>query len=138
MSKIDKPNLANIAPLTNTMVILFIWLNFLVGLSIYIKAPNYGLIIINSYLLSYIWAAVFVLLSLLLLIGKLKNSWALIKLILSVGLFVKLIFTYALIVLGFQVGFKNIIGIITLWLGITWVQFFTVKYFNLPGGKYAK
>lgn len=137
-NKITKPKLVVIAPLTNSMVNLFIWLNALIAVSILGQAPNPGLIIINSYFMSYVWAGVFMALSLFLVVGKLTNNWGLIKHGLVAGLFTKLIFTYALVVVGFQYGWISVVGILALWVAIVWVQFFTVMYFNLPGEKYAK
>lgn len=120
------------------MVNLFIWLNPIIGWSLIQTAPNTGLVVMDSYFLSYIWSGVFFGLMVLLIYGKLINNWRLLKLALSLGLFTELIITYSLIVIGIRYGYKSVTGVLALWLGITWVQFFTVKYFNLPGMKYDK
>lgn len=137
-NQVIRPKLATVAPLTNTMVNLFIWLNPIISWSILAQAPNKGLVIMDSYFLSYVWSGVFLVLAALLIYGKLTNNWDLIKFALSIGLFTKLVITYSLVVLGVQFGLKSVVGVLGLWLGITWVQFFTVRYFNLPGAKYDK
>lgn len=134
----DQPSLSDIAPLVNGIVNVFIVLNFVIALAIYSQAPNPGLIIIRSYFMTYVWVAVYALLGLILLYGKISNQWNVIKFGLVIGLFVKAIFTYALIVLGLHVGFKGIIGVTGLWLAMTAIQFHTVRNFKIPGSKHVK
>lgn len=134
----NQPKLNTIAPLTNGIVNIFIILNFVLALAIYSQAPNKSLIIIGSYAMSYVWVGVFVAIGLALLHGKVTNNWQIMKLGMMAGLFVKAIFTYSLIVLGLNVGFKGIIGVTGLWLAVTGVQFHTVRSFKIPGGRHGQ
>jgi hypothetical protein len=133
-----KPSLSAVQPLTSTIVNVFIVLNFIIALAIYFQAPNSSLIIIDSYMMSYFWVVVFILIGLMMLSGKLTNNWIAVKIGLILGLFVKSIFTYGLIVLGLTAGFKGIIGVTGLWLAVTSIQFATVRNFNIPGAKNDK
>lgn len=140
MSKGEKPRpkLSTVAPLLNGIILMSIWLNLFLAYSLYAQAPNNRLIVSDSITLSYFWVCVFLGLFLALLIGKLTNNWTMLRNALIVGLFVKAIFTYALIVVGLQYGFDAVVGVTGLWLAITWTQFFAVRTFKLPGSKYVK
>ncbi len=125
-----RPSLKVIAPLTFNNVIMFIWLNFFLALALYSQSPNPSLVIVGSASRSYMWSGVFVILGLGHLYGLLANNWRVIRTFLAAGLFVKLIFTYALLVLGFEYGFRNVIGTLSIWAAVTWVQYFTLRYFD--------
>lgn len=129
MSNVNTPKLSIVNPMVNDIVWGFIVLNICIATAMYVQAPNKTLIIAGSYTASYIWSAIFLTVSLTQLYGKITNNWALIRYTLITGLSIKVIFTYALIVLGLSVGFKGIIGVTSLWLVITWVQFSTIRNF---------
>lgn len=128
-----RPNLREIAPLTFMNIILFIWLNLFIAYSIYHGRPNPTLVLVSGIFNSYFWVVIFVSLSLGHAYGLLKNDWRWLRRFLAIGLFAKALITYSLLVLGHRTGYGNIIGVTALWVGITWVQFFTLKYFNKTG-----
>lgn len=134
----SRPKLSTVAPLTSGIINVLMCLNLFLGLTLFMAAPNARMVIVGSYTMSYFWVAVFVSLAGLMAFGKVVNNWQILKMSLIAGLFVQAIFTYALIVLGLSVGFKGIIGITSLWLAITGVQFHTVKNFKVPGSKHVQ
>lgn len=132
--KIDRPKLKDVSPFLHAVIIMFIWLNPLVAWSLIAQAPNAGLVVVGSYFLTYLWAALFCSLSVVLLYGLIRNNWDLTQKALIVGLFAKSFFTYSLIVLAFHVGINQIIGVLGIWIALTWVQFFAVR-FSIPMGE---
>lgn len=127
-----RPSLRKIAPLTYANIILFIWLNLVIAYSLFAGRPNGTLIIVEGIFNSYFWMGVFIFLSVAHAYGVFRNDWKFLRIALALGLFVKLLVAYSLIVLGVKTGISHVAGILGLWVSVAWVQFFTLKYFNKP------
>lgn len=127
-----RPNLGDVYPFYNSIVILFIIFNFFLAQYIYLARPDTGLAVFNIFNNNgaYIWSVVFALLAITLLWGKIKNDWAFMRGAMIAGLFVKALFLVSLITLLFKTGFKATESIIILWTFATAVQFTWVMYFN--------
>ncbi len=128
-----RPPLSLIAPLTYRIILGFIVFNIWIGYVIW-SQQSMAINIMGSIFGKEFWALVFIVLSVWLYIGIRLNDWRQVRWAMIASLLVKTIWTYALIVLAFQVGFQSVQGVLGLWLLATYVQLVTVVYF-VPNGK---
>jgi hypothetical protein len=125
-----RPKLSLVAPLTNMLVNIFIIFNLNIAYSLYLSRPNPGIVIIDGIFNTYFWVGVFLALAVGLFVSKRLNDWGLMQKILTIGLFVKSMFTIALFVLAYQYGFKNIYGTLIIWVTISLVQASVIAFFD--------
>lgn len=134
-----RPNLSVAAPLTFWLCIGYSGLNLALGYIIYSVKDVSDLEIyklISQTSVGLIFAAI----SFTLLFSLIINAWSLTRILLGIGLFIKSFYAYSLVVLGTQIGFQAINGILVIWLFITYVQFCMIVFFAPPylNGGYKK
>lgn len=128
-----RPNLWVVAPLTFWIVCGFILFNFAIAYTIHLVGGYSGLVIINKVLTPDFWASVFIFLGLLPAFGIAVNSWSLVKKAMILGLFVKSLFMYALVIETSRFGFAAVGSSLVLWAFIMHIQAGVVIHF-LPNG----
>lgn len=128
-----RPPLSLVSPLAFYIVIGFVMFNFWIAVSL-AAMPQIDLIVITSIFTKYFWSAVYLIMALGLAVSLVLNDWKAIRFFMGSGVFVKTLFTYALVYLGLRYGFVHISSTLTLWLFAAWVQIITVIYFT-PNGR---
>lgn len=125
-----RPKLSVISPLVSKIIVGFIVMNILLGVSLITKFGFIvnGLVIAPNEFIFQLWGAVFVLLGITKLIAYRKNNWPLIRHILVVAVFIKLIWAIALVIRYVSGDFSNPFLLI-VWLFITHVQAATYVHF---------
>lgn len=132
-----RPSLSLKAPLTHKIVWGFVVFNLWIAYSIYSQVNLVSPVVVWWFTQEF-WTGVFAFLSLSLWFGIYLNDWRLIKWSMSLGLLVKSVWTYALIVMGIQYGLAAVSGIIGLWLFATWIQLICLIYFTPNGTVYER
>lgn len=126
-----RPRLSTVSPLTHWLAVGFVWFNLLIAHIIYVT-PGANLVIYRGVFSQTFWALVFCLLSLTIVYGLWSNRWVVVRDAMIVGLFVKGVFLYALIVLAFKYGLQAVEGSLGLWLYLVWAQIGAVMFFLPP------
>lgn len=124
-----RPSLRLAAPLTYKISLGFGLLNIGIATALFQQPDFGGLVIERGVFTTTFWAWVFLTMATGVFVGLFINSWRLTRWFLMVGLLVKSLFMYALIDLGLRSGFSVVLGVLILWMFLTWVQFWTVVYF---------
>lgn len=127
-----RPHLFTIAPLTFWVLCTFVAFNLWIGVSLFIQPPRSLPAIERGFVNNQFYGIVFLAMGLILAWAIKKKNWEMAKLMMMVGLFIKSIFLYALVNIGFVVGFKATLGVLGLWLFAVAVQFGAVVYFSPP------
>jgi len=126
-----RPHISLISPITGWIVLGFGWLNVLLGIGLYNspQSSTQRLVVVNHILTLKVYAALFMVLGLVMLYGYVRNNWSLMKKSLVAGLFIKATWLIALTILAFDNG--SLI-LLVIWSFLTYVQAITYIYF-VPG-----
>lgn len=133
-----RPRLSLISPLVSKIIIGFIVMNLLIGFSLISKVGyiTNGLVIAPNELIFQMWGVVFVLLGITKLYAYIKNNWQMLRYILVVAVFIKLIWAIALTVRYITGEFDNPFVLI-IWIFITHVQAMAYIHF-MPTQKQSR
>lgn len=126
-----RPNLLAVAPLTFWLCIGYVGLNLALGYVVY-SVPDLSNLAAYKIFNQQLMGALFAVNAFLLLGSLIFNAWRAIRAMLGFGLFIKALYAYSLVILGVNTGFKQLNGIIAVWLFITWVQFCLIVFFAPP------
>lgn len=129
-----RPKLSLVAPLTHKIIIGFIFFNVWIAYAIHRQEAS-QLLIVRGVFNKDVWAVIFISVSIWLAIALYLNEWNLIRWAMGLELFIKVLWTYALIMLGFKSGFYQLTAILALWGFSAWVQAVTILYF-IPSGEH--
>ena len=128
--KSARPRLSLVSPLVAKIIIGFIVMNILLGVSLVSKLGyiTNGLVIAPNEFVFQIWGGVFILLGITKLIAYVRNDWKTLRMILVMAVFIKIIWMLALIVRYTTGEFSNPFLLI-IWIFITYVQMFAYIHF---------
>lgn len=127
-----RPKLREIAPVVYFGSWGFVVFNVFFLAPAYFSGAGRGLALISTLLNPTFWGVVFLSIGLALGYGLLTNNWKITRGSLMVGLFVKLLWAYALLPTVF-ISFSSI-GIVGLWLLVSFIQSLFIIYF-VPGAE---
>lgn len=121
-----RPNLRHIAPLTWTLILGFGVLNLVLGVSLMYFKLGTPLAIVSEITPLPLYGVYFFMLGVFMLYHLVRNNWRAMRVLLLMGLLIKTIWLFALVIRLFQGGSAIILS---LWLFITYVQAMTYIYF---------
>ena len=118
-----RPKLSLVSPLVSKIIIGFIVMNILLGISLIAKLGyiTNGLVIAPNEFVFQLWGGVFIVLGITKLFAYLRNNWQMLRYILVIAVFIKIIWMLALIVRYATGEFSNPFLLI-IWVFITHVQ----------------
>lgn len=121
-----KPKLRLRAPLIYYLSLGYFPVYVLIGLSLWLSVVRrLPYVIVQPPFDTRFWGVVFITLGVLTGISLLSNHWKFIRWVLIVGLFIKALWFYALLL---QIG-NGGLGIIAIWSFLAYAQLLTVIYF---------
>lgn len=126
-----RPSLAVVAPLTFWLCVGYVLLNAVLAYVIY-SQPDTADLAVYKLFSQHFLGVVFALVGIGTLVSLALNSWKSTRIILGIGLFLKALYAYSLIDLGFRIGMNQLTGILALWLTLVWVQFCMIVFFSPP------
>lgn len=118
-----RPKLSLVSPLVSKIILGFIVMNILLGVSLIAKLGyiTNGLVIAPNEFVFQLWGGVFVILGITKLVAYIQNNWKVMRYILVIAVFIKIIWMLALIVRYATGEFSNPFLLI-IWVFITHVQ----------------
>lgn len=126
-----RPNLRLVNPLAFWLCVAMVLLNVSLGYVV-IRVPDTSGLVLYNILPQIAYGLLYFLSAGLLSLSLLKNSWYMTKVILAFGLFLKCLYAYGLVALGFKLGFSNLEGIVSVWLFIVFVQALMIMFLLPP------
>lgn len=127
-----RPRLSLVAPLTNAIILAFMFGNLLISYGLWIlqvDGTTSKLPIINEFFSFRFYSVLFFLLSFVMFYGWWRNSWLILRVSLLFGVFLKGAWTVALIFSVIQGGSVAVFG---AWLTLLIIQMNTYIYFVRP------
>ncbi|MFA5172581.1 MAG: hypothetical protein WC426_13550 [Sulfuriferula sp.] len=126
-----RPGLRQVAPLTWSIILGFGILNLVLGASLMYYPLGKPVAIITPYTPLALYGLIFVVLGVFMLLNLYKNNWKWLRRLLIIGVLIKSVWLFALVLRLFDGG--NAI-ILALWLFLTHVQAMTYIHF-IPASK---
>lgn len=121
-----RPSLRLVAPLTWTIILGFGILNLVLGWSLMHYPLGTPLAIVSDYTPLQLYGAMFIALGVAMLLNLWRNNWRWLRRLLLIGLLIKTIWLFALVMRLFNGGSAIIL---VLWMFITHVQAMAYVYF---------
>lgn len=127
MDKLQKPKarLRHASPLVYWICWGFVYTNILIGYGLYYTSPKAALVVVRGPLTLHAWAIIFCTLGILGAISLIVNVWHATRGVLMIGLVIKALWFYALLVTA-QKASMTAIGV---WGMLAFTQFLVVIFF---------
>lgn len=131
-----RPNLRLVAPLTWSIILGFGILNVVLGISLMYYPLGRSISIVSTYTPMWLYGVLFAVLGVAMLLNLYKNNWRWLRRLLLIGLLLKAIWMFALILRLLDGGSAIILS---LWLFITHIQAMAYIHFvpTPKGGSYV-
>ena len=131
--RVARPNLKDVAPLTHKIVLGFGYINIIIAWILFhvpttLKSAPFAITPQNGFIGYREWGIIYFILGIFLLYSLRVNEWKWVRRGMIFGLFTKIVWTIALVLLAFQ-GYPIFVTM-TLWLFMAWVQAWTIIHFT--------